>query len=158
MVVVCRRVSTRWGRMRWWDRGRGGRDPLYVGWDWMYVRGSMPLKQLWLFRIFLIYNIVHRNSKFVAKIKTHPRASQDTESEEPHHHHHGFSQLKTSILSTMQYYKFIQPFGSYVETCTSFYIFSGPKKLSGWVCYWTPTQPHHRWSTSHCWTPSPPCH
>ncbi len=32
-----------------------------------------------------------------------------------------------------------QPSGSYGQTCTSFYVFSGPKRLSGWVGYWTPT-------------------
>jgi hypothetical protein len=32
-------------------------------------------------------------------------------------------------------YEFSLPFGSYVETCTSFYVFSGPKWLSSRVEY-----------------------
>ncbi len=35
-------------------------------------------------------------------------------------------------------YEFSQPPGSYVETCTSFYLFSGPRWLTSWVGYWTP--------------------
>jgi hypothetical protein len=63
-----------------------------------------------------------------------------------------------TLAATDPQYEFSPPFGSYVETCTSFYVFSGPKKLSSWVCYWTPTQLHHRLSTSHCWMPLPPHH
>jgi hypothetical protein len=61
--------------------------------------------------------------------------------------HHKFLRLK--------YYKFKLPVGSYRETCTSFYVFLGPKKLSGWVGYWTLTQLHHFLSASHRPTPPP---
>jgi hypothetical protein len=62
-------------------------------------------------------------------------------------HHHS---LNLTII-----YEFKLPFGSYVETCTSFYVFSGPKQLSSWVGYWTPTQLHHHLSASHHPTPPP---
>ncbi len=55
-------------------------------------------------------------------------------------------------------YESSQPPESYVETCTSLYVFSGLRWLTGWVCYWTPTKPHHRLSTSHCPTPPPRHH
>ncbi len=55
-------------------------------------------------------------------------------------------------------YKFSQPPGSYVQTCTSFYIFSGPNRLSGWVGYWTPTQLHHHLPPSHHPMPPPRHH
>ena len=52
--------------------------------------------------------------------------------------------------------KFILPFEPYVETCTSFYVFSGLKWLDGRVGYWTPSHLHCRSSASHHW--SPPYH
>ncbi len=58
----------------------------------------------------------------------------------------------------MQNYEFSQPPRSYVETCTSFYVFSGLRWLIGWVGYWTPTQPHHRLSAFYHPTPSPRHH
>ncbi len=55
-------------------------------------------------------------------------------------------------------YEFSQPTESYVETCTSFYMFSGLRLLTGWVGYWTPTQPHHRSSASHVGVANVQCH
>ena len=55
-------------------------------------------------------------------------------------------------------YEFSLPFGSYVETCTSFYVFSGPKWPSSRVGYWTPTLPPSCSSASHRRTPPPPHH
>ncbi len=55
-------------------------------------------------------------------------------------------------------YKFSQPPESYIETCTSFYVFSGLRWLTGWVGYWTPTQSHHHSSASHRPTPPPRHH
>jgi hypothetical protein len=55
-------------------------------------------------------------------------------------------------------HKFSLPLGSYVETCTSFYIFSGLRWLVGWIGYWTPIKLPHCLSASHCWTPPPPHH
>jgi hypothetical protein len=52
-------------------------------------------------------------------------------------------------------YKFSQPPEYYVETCTSFYVFSGLRWLTRWVGYWTPTKPHHYLSTYHRPTPPP---
>jgi hypothetical protein len=52
-------------------------------------------------------------------------------------------------------YKFSQPIESYVEICTSFYVFLGLRWLTGWVGYWTPTQLHHHLSASHHRTPPP---
>ena len=46
-------------------------------------------------------------------------------------------------------YEFSQPPESYVETCTSFYVFPGPKWLTGRVEYWTPARSHHRSTASH---------
>ncbi len=50
------------------------------------------------------------------------------------------------------------PLGSYVETCSSFYVFSGPRWLVGWIGYWTPIKLPCRLSGFHCWTPLPPHH
>ena len=47
-------------------------------------------------------------------------------------------------------YEFSQPPEYYIETCTSFYVFPGPRWLTGWVGYWTPTRSHHRSTTSRC--------
>ena len=47
-------------------------------------------------------------------------------------------------------YEFSQPPGSYVETCTSFYILSGPRWLTNRIRYWTSTRSHHHSSTSCC--------
>jgi len=45
-----------------------------------------------------------------------------------------------NILNVLEvWYEFNEPFDPYVEACTSFYEFSGTKKLAGWVGYWTPT-------------------
>jgi hypothetical protein len=52
-------------------------------------------------------------------------------------------------------YEFSQPTGSNVETCTSFYVFSGFRWLTCWVGYWTPTQPHHHLSAFYRWMPTP---
>jgi len=55
-----------------------------------------------------------------------------------------------NILNVLEvWYEFNEPFDPYVEACTSFYEFSGTKKLAGWVGYWTPTLPHSRLSASH---------
>ncbi len=54
--------------------------------------------------------------------------------------------------------KLSQPPESYVETCTSFYVFSGLRWLTGWIGYWTPTKMHHRSSASHRPTPPPRHH
>ncbi len=45
-------------------------------------------------------------------------------------------------------YEFSQPPRSYVETCTSFYVFSGPRWLTNRIGYWSPTRSHHRLTTS----------
>jgi hypothetical protein len=52
-------------------------------------------------------------------------------------------------------YEFSQPPEYYVETCTSFYVFSGLRWLTRWVRYWTPNKPHHYSSTYHRPTPPP---
>ena len=42
-------------------------------------------------------------------------------------------------------YEFSLPLGSYVYTCTNFYVFSGPRWLASWIGCWTPIKlPHHR--------------
>ena len=55
-------------------------------------------------------------------------------------------------------YEFSHPTESNIETCTSFYVFSGLRWLTGRVGYWTPTQPHHRSSASCHWMPLPRHH
>jgi hypothetical protein len=55
-------------------------------------------------------------------------------------------------------YKFSQFPQSYVETCTSFYVFSGLRWLTGWVGYSTPTQSPRYLSASHRPTPPPRHH
>ncbi len=45
-------------------------------------------------------------------------------------------------------YEFSQPPGLNLETCTSFYVLSGPRWRTGRVGNWTPAQSHHRSSTS----------
>jgi hypothetical protein len=52
---------------------------------------------------------------------------------------------------------FLREETQYVEACTSFYEFSGTKKLAGWVGYWTPTLPHSRLSASHHRMPPHEC-
>jgi hypothetical protein len=52
-------------------------------------------------------------------------------------------------------YKFSLPLGSYIETCTSFYVFSGPRWLVGWIGYWTPIKLPYCSSASHHWMPRP---
>jgi hypothetical protein len=46
------------------------------------------------------------------------------------------------------WYEFCLPLGSYVDTCTSFYVFSGPRWLVGWIGYWTPIELPHCLSVS----------
>jgi hypothetical protein len=65
-----------------------------------------------------------------------------------------YSHTTTPILP----YEFSLPFGSYVKTCTSFYVFSGPKWPRSRVGYWTPIEIPHRSSASHRWMPPPPHH
>ena len=63
------------------------------------------------------------------------------------------------LLNVLEvWYEFNEPFDPCVEACTSFYEFSGTKKLAGWVGYWTPTLPHSRLSASHHRMRPPPHH
>ncbi len=62
------------------------------------------------------------------------------------------------VASIGRGYKFSERFGPYVKACTSFYKFSRTKKLTSWVGYWAPTQPHSCLFTSHCWAPTPFTH
>ncbi len=65
--------------------------------------------------------------------------------------------LKQRCDADLEVYKFSLPFGSYIETCTSFYVFSRPTWLADWIGYWTPIKLPRCLSASHCWTP-PPLH
>ena len=62
------------------------------------------------------------------------------------------------IYQSEERYKFSLPPGLYVETCTSFYVFSGPRWLTDRIRYWTPTRSHHRSSTSRHRMLPPPHH
>jgi hypothetical protein len=63
--------------------------------------------------------------------------------------------VSTMASSAFGPHEFSLPFGSYVETCTSFYQFSGPTWLAGWIGYCAPTEFPPHLSTFNCWTPLP---